>query len=375
MKISIICFDLSHNALGRAYLLGKVLSRRYQIEIQGFIFPQYGNKIWSPCNTGEFRYKNFKGRIFPIFFISIAQMIKHITGDVIYALKPRVPSYGVSLLAKILFRKPIVLDIDDLETSWNIHKSGLKKLKSFLDPISNLETEFIEKFICYADHITTVSTFLKERYGRGIVVPHGKDTKFFNPKNFDREELRKRFNIQNYKIIMFLGSPRPHKGLEDIFKAIDLLGRNDIRFMIIGKGAEPRYDLKLKQIGQDKLIFFDPISFHEVPKFLSMADLVVLPQKKTFESFGQIPAKVFDAMAMGKPIIATDVSDLPEILNGCGIIVEPDNIPLLAEKINWVLNNPQTSQEMGILAREKCIREYSWDVMDIRLKNVFDQYL
>jgi hypothetical protein len=56
MKISIISFDMAHNCLGRAYLLAKVLQRKYKIEINGFLFPIYGDKIWKPCDTGEFNY-------------------------------------------------------------------------------------------------------------------------------------------------------------------------------------------------------------------------------------------------------------------------------------------------------------------------------
>ena len=326
MKISIICFDLSHNALGRAYLLGKVLSRHYQVEILGFIFPQYGNSIWNPCDTGEFKYKHFKGCSFPKFFLSVMQMIKHISGDVIYALKPRAPSYGTSLLAKLLYRKPVVLDIDDLEYSWTSHDKGIAGLKSILNPTAIVQTKIVDKLVYFADHITTVSTVLKERYGRGTIVPHGKDTNLFDPNKFDREKLRVHFDLQHFKIIMFLGSPRPHKGLEYILEAIDILGRKDIRFLIIGKGADTQYDAKLKKIGREKLVFMNPVLFYEVPKFLSLADLIVLPQKNSLEASGQIPAKVFDAMAMAKPIIATDVSDLPEILNGCGIIIEPDRL-------------------------------------------------
>lgn len=64
---------------------------------------------------------------------------------------------------------------------------------------------------------------------------------------------------------------------------------------------------------------------------------------------------------MAKPIITTNVSDLPEILDGCGWIVEPENPEQLAQAIQYVLNNPQEAEEMGRKARKKCIEKYSWD--------------
>ena len=52
-----------------------------------------------------------------------------------------------------------------------------------------------------------------------------------------------------------------------------------------------------------------------------------------------MPAKVFDAMAMAKPIIATNVSDLPEFLDGCGWTVAPEKPKQLADTIQYVFNH------------------------------------
>ena len=116
------------------------------------------------------------------------------------------------------------------------------------------------------------------------------------------------------------------------------------------------------------------IPFNDIPKYLHAADLVVLPQKKTGQSYGQIPAKIFDAMSMAKPIIATNVADLPLILDECGIIVESGDIETLAARIDWVFTNPLEAEDMGKRARKKCIAEYSWNVMEERLVAIFDKY-
>jgi len=107
---------------------------------------------------------------------------------------------------------------------------------------------------------------------------------------------------------------------------------------------------------------------------LAIADVVVIPQRKNFATIGQMPAKVFDAMAMAKPIIATNVSDLPEILDGCGWIVESENSEQLAETIQYVLHNLEEAKEIGRKAREKCIKRYSWDAMERVLNKIFSKY-
>ena len=374
MKISIIAFDLGNNCLGRAYLLGKVLRRHYEVDIHGFVFPYSHFRIWKPCITGEFQYDAITGRSFPFFLKSMVDMLGKIKGDVIYACKPRLPSYGVALLKKHFNNRPVVLDIDDLETSWFEHYKGMRLWKTILNPSGPVYTRWIQKHISSADEITTVSTQLQQKYGRGVIIPHGKDTTYFDPARYDRDKRRKELQIENFKIIMFLGTARPHKGLDDIIQALHMLDRDDIRFMVVGAGAEPKYDKMLKELGRGKIILQSEISFHDIPAYLHAADLVVLPQKKSVQSYGQIPAKVFDAMAMAKPIIAANVADLPLILDGCGIIVAPEDIAALAEKIAWVFANPRAAAEMGRRAREKCIAEYSYDVMEKKLMAVFDKY-
>jgi len=114
--------------------------------------------------------------------------------------------------------------------------------------------------------------------------------------------------------------------------------------------------------------------FDKIPQFLAMADVVVIPQKKNLATIGQIPAKLFDAMAMAKPIIATDVSDIPEILDGCGWVVEPENPEKLADAIKYVFDHPLEAETMGQKAREKCIDRYSWEAMEKVLINIFKKY-
>jgi len=264
--------------------------------------------------------------------------------------------------------------IDDLETAWFEKLKGARRWMRILQPYGPIHTTWIENFIGFADEITTVSTQLRQKFGRGIIIPHGKDTEQFDPAKYDRNKLRKELQFDGYKIIMFLGTVRPHKGLEHIIQALNLLDRDDIRLIIIGAGTEPKYEKMLKEISKDKVILKEKIPFNNIPQYLHAADIVVLPQKKTIQSYGQIPAKLFDAMAMAKPIIAADVSDLQMILNGCGIIVKPGNIAELSEKITWVFENYPEAEKMGQRAREKCIAEYSWDVMEQRLVSIFEKY-
>lgn len=386
MKISLLVANLSSNCLGRAYLLASVLRRRYKVEIVG---PKFGKKIWDPCNTCEFEYKVVEGGNHPFFFLT-TKLLKIIDCDVIYACKCLPTSFGVGLFKKWLGNQPLVLDIDDWEFGFYLAWRGVplsekekpKKRKITLHEIKKFVgntnvypyTRVIECFTRFADDITVVSNFLQQRFG-GVNVPHGKDTNAFNPENFDRDRLRKEWNVNDKKIIMFMGTPYPHKGVEDILSALKRIGRHDVYLMMVGVDKSYPYVKKLVDTMNDRLILVEGYrAFSEIPMFLSMADLVVLPQKLTPVTVAQIPGKIFDAMAMAKPIISTTVSDIPEILDGCGIVVKPDDTEALAKNISYLLENEDVSKEMGTNAREKCIKSYSFDAMERTLVNIFDKY-
>lgn len=82
---------------------------------------------------------------------------------------------------------------------------------------------------------------------------------------------------------------------------------------------------------------------------------------------------MFDVRAMAKPIIATNVSDIPEILDGCGWITKPESPKQLAKTVKYVLDHPGEAFEIGLKAREKCEKEYSWEVMEEKLIIIFEE--
>ena len=373
-KISLFTFDLSDNSLGRTYLLARVLSRRFKVEIIG---PMFGSQIWPPCDNKEFEFKIVKGYYYPRFLFSIKDLYNLVDGDIIYAIKPRPTSYGIGLIQHWFSKKSIVLDIDDWELATYFAASPIQKYRNFLklrNPNGFPYILIMDKLIHLADHITVSSTFLQKRYG-GTLVPHVRDTDYINPSNFDTNKIKIEHNLNNYRILMFLGTPRKHKGVEDIIETVRILDRDDIRLLIVGLEGWRSYERKLKDIADDRTIFLDMIPFHEVPHYLALADIVVIPQRNSYQSIGQVPAKIFDAMAMAKPIISTRVSMIPEILEGCGYLVEPENPGQIAKTVNAIIENWDTAVEMGKKARERCIERFSYNAIEEPLCTIFSRLL
>ncbi|MGB2651931.1 MAG: glycosyltransferase, partial [Candidatus Omnitrophota bacterium] len=226
------------------------------------------------------------------------------------------------------------------------------------------------------DGLTVSNNFLKEKYGGEIIV-HARDTGEFDPEKFDRHTVMATENIDpGKKIIMFSGTPRAHKGLDDLTKAVSEIEDPDVVLVVIGISEDwysQEFDRFARNLLGERYIGLGLQPFNKIPEFLAAADVVVIPQKNNLATVGQIPAKVFDAMAMAKPIISTDVSDMKDILAGCGWVIEPENPEAIADAIRDVLKDPAKAEEMGEKARRKCIEKYSWDVAAETFQKVFGE--
>lgn len=390
MKISLLTPDLSSNCLGRSYLLAKILQRHYEVEI---ISPVYGEGIWKPvANDGNVTYKDIKVKGMLRAYRHFWREVKLIDGDVIYASKPVFASYDVGLIKKWLCKRPLVLDIDDWDLGFSINdiKEGnsgnalrrivfiLRSLRNALRSPNNsfLWEVFNEKLVKIADEITVSNNFLRKKFG-GTIIWHARDTKVFDPSKFDKNYLRERYGIaKTEKTVVFCGTPRPYKGIEDLIEALKYVHGVSLILVGMNDGKYCQY-LTLKaesELGSKRFraLGFQP--FSEIMHFLSMSDVVVIPQRKGFETVGQTPAKLFDAMAMAKPIITTNVSDLHEILGDCGWLVEPGQPNELAKAISYVIDHPKEAKDRGQQARERCKALYSYDAMEGLLCGLFKKY-
>ena len=387
MKISILNPNLSLNGLGRSYLLAKILQRSYEVEIVG---PQMGTEIWRPVfSDKEITYKAFSPSSRFQKFTKFQEVYSRISGDVIYAGGPLLMSYGIGLVQAALTKKPLVLDIDDWQLGFRkaaiAEMSTTEKLSylcrsalTWYRESSYWNVNFFEKLVPLADQLTVASTFLKHAFG-GTIIYHARDTEAFNPDRYNKNQYRHNYGIStSSKVVMFFGTPRKHKGIEDLTEAISLVDDNRVMLVLVGINDEDPYAAKIKAQAEtvlgDRFKGFGMQPFDRIPEFLAMADVIAIPQRYSTSSVGQTPAKVFDAMSMAKPVIATDVGDMRDILKGCGWVIKPQQPALLAMSILGAIGNPEHAELMGNRARRKCIERYSWNAMEPLLNGMFEKY-
>lgn len=380
MKISVLISDLTDNPIVRSYPILKVLEKRYEIEVIGF---RFGTHIF-PAYEDEFKFKVIGGCDYPEFVKKFKDIYNAVNGDVLFAFKPRPTSYLMGLICSFLKRIPIVLDIEDWElASYLMQMEELSKwmvfrrygLHGWKMPNDFKYLYLTERLVPLSDTIFVSSNFLKKKYG-GRKLYHGADTAIFNPNGRDKSLLRGKWGVpRGKKIVLFAGTPRPHKGLDDLISALNIIDPNKkINLLIVGGNIGKSIDRGLYESNRKRIIHLGYQPHSLMPEMLHLSDLVVLPQKDNPIARAQIPAKVFEAMAMAKPIISTAMSDLPEILKDCGIIIRPGDIGALAENIQYILENPRIANMMGKKARKKCIKSYSYEAMARILIPVFQQF-
>lgn len=370
--ISILSPNVSNNSLGRCFLLKEILERHFDVEIIG---PAFETGVWAPLRN-KVHCKTVSLNYFPSFFREAARLIKNIRGDIIYAHKPLFTSFSLGLLKKALAGRPLILDIDDYEPPVVARFRGKRNL---LFPNSYLTTVINEQLISLADEKTVAGRSLQKKYG-GHVIWHARDTHRLAPEKWDRHQTRERLGLKSeQRVVAFFGTPHPYKGLDDLVTAIGLLEDPKVVFLVIGL-SDCTYSSYIRQLARDYLkteqfvdLGIQPIE--ELPNYLAAADLIVIPQKNTPETEIQVPAKVFDAMAMATPIIATKVSDLPEILDGCGYLAETGEPESLASTIEALLENWEAALDSGRRAHVKCTQKYSYDALERRLIPLFEKYI
>ena len=359
-SILLVCFDLSNNSLGRAYIIAEVLGRYYDVEILG---PASRGVIWEPLAQNSSVTCTIRSPY------DCFRSVLTTGAEAIYAIEPRGTSFGISLLARCFHRRPLLLDIDDWEWGFCLdYYSRLGRLRSAArvwDPNNIAYIWTLDKLARSADRITVSNLFLQRKFG-GELIPHFRDTAQFDPAKYDQELVKSELGLSGRKVVLFLGTPMKHKGISLLADAVGRLNRTDVTLLVVGATKEhagwlPRGDF-VRVLG--------PQPFSHIPRFLAAADLVVLFQSGSPAARGQVPAKVFDAMSMAKPIIASNVSDLPVILDGCGEIVGQGDVGSLARAMDALLDDPGRAAEMGRRARRRCIAEYSYDAVGPKLRDI-----
>jgi glycosyltransferase involved in cell wall biosynthesis len=191
------------------------------------------------------------------------------------------------------------------------------------------------------------------------VLPNGVDPERFHPRA-SGGALRSRLALEGARVVGFVGGLRPWHDLDTVVEAVRSLAQEDprVRLLVIGEG--PRLEA-LRALGDERVVCPGAVAFEDVPAALAAMDVVVVPYAKDGASYFS-PLKLFEAMAVARPVVGARVGQVAEVLHHgeTGLLYEPGQARDLAARIRSLLDQPDWGAGLGAAARDLVLRERSW---------------
>jgi glycosyltransferase involved in cell wall biosynthesis len=378
--VAVIAWDVGHNPLARAHTLAGLLSRHFDVEIWGAQFRRYGSGVWAPLRESAIPIHTFAGRDFPDHLTAMREVAGRIDADAIYVSNPRLPSYGLGILAKESRNRPLVLDIDDHEPAFlgvddGLHLRDVLAMRDDPDvalPFGRTWTRACQTVVDAADQLTVSNISLKERFG-GVIVPHARDERRFDPDLYDRADVRRRLGLSEHtRLLVFGGTPRAHKGVVEILRALSRLDDDRYRLLLFGTRELDTLGPEIR--GLDRWALRHPYqSFADLPRIIGSADLACVIQDRDHPvSRYQMPAKIVDALAMQVPCLVRPVPPLQPLIDQGVLNVLDDDEPL-HERIASIFEHYDDAVDRARQGRKVFHAGYSYEAVGDSLTPIFDR--
>lgn len=279
-------------------------------------------------------------------------------------VEPGPPVFGIlSTLAIPKARKPkIILDI----------RSGPVRqelLRNLLFDVSVLVACRLSQ------GITVITQTLKKKFcKRYNVRPEHVGTwtsavsiETFNPSRYSKAEMRARFGLTDRFVIFYhgvFGSETGPRGIPETLGAIALLKERfpDVTLFLLGTGLLP-LDKMTEELGiQHMVAIHAPVDYEEVPRFVAMCDVGIVPLPNLPQWSHQSPLNLLEYLAMEKAVIVSDIRANRDIVGACkcGLYIDSVEPKKIANAIATYHDLRKQLGELGVYGRTLVKERYSW---------------
>jgi len=304
--------------------------------------------------------------------------------DVIYE---RYGAFQVGPLLSRLLRIPLVIELNGIvEDEVKVMRasarneslfSAIRRLPDKIGICGQLSYRLNKMIFNSAQGIIVVTVgikkFLMSEFNvpaeRIVVVPNGSNIELFRPmKTSDCQAYLGLLNDCNY--VCYVGSFESWQGLKYLIDAAPLILREilKVKFLLVGGGPSYEDDNLIKTWVDDlglnnQVIFRGRVPYKKVPIYINASDVCVAPFiKKRNERCGLSPLKIMEYLACGKPVVASDLEGVKELLkkSGGGMLVPPESSKQLANAIVTLLRNNELRHRMCEKARKYAVAHLNW---------------
>lgn len=317
-----------------------------------------GNLACPPALPGQGRVQTIpvtQRQASPWYGLSFSyKLIRHIlsrySGYDIISFHSGFPQYAVPLtLAKRFLRVPIIYNLYCPFGTFN----GFEKVAR---PLVRRSLNSIEGIVAISENIAKTVADAGVDGERVHTIPPSVDTRRFNP-GVDGQRMRRKLRIADKEVVfLFIGSYAKAKGLELLAHAFSILLQRvpDARLVYTTEHEFPYMERRKERIHAHLREALPPDKANhlravpQIESLLAAADVLVVPFLNTQRS-SDYPVAILEAMAAGKPVIATAVGGIPEIVRDgrSGMLVEPGSVEALAHAMEILARDKEKRSRLG----------------------------
>jgi glycosyltransferase involved in cell wall biosynthesis len=232
-----------------------------------------------------------------------------------------------------------------------------------------------DRVICISDIVNRFANETQRINAKKLITIHNGIDSEYPVSEKMTSGLRKELDIPvDHSVICTITHMEEHKGIKYLLESASLLlqSRNDISFLLVGEGALKEElkilcaDLKIER----NVIFAG--ERNDIPEILSLTDIFVLPSLREGLSL-----TILEAMACGKPVIATNVGGIPEVVKDgvSGILVSPKDPEALHSAMNELLDNRKKLKKMGYNGKRVCNESFDSKTMIGKIEDLYDSIM
>src|SRR5574341_151726 len=283
--------------------------------------------------------------------------------DFIYERASIYATAGISLAQEL--KRPILIE---LNAPLAIEQSAYRATS-----LGELAAQAELWMLSRADAVLTVSSALKEYVvSLGIEprqvysMPNCVDPSCFKPKPRN-SEIRAQWGLQDEPVLGFVGGLRPWHGVEVLPALLDRLRQqhNNLHLVIVGNGPlQNKLECDLRNRGlMQRAVFTGSVSHEQVAEIIPQFDVALAPYPQLEHSFYFSPLKIFEYMACGVPLVASEMGQIGEVVrNGeTGLLYPPGDLDALTTACDRLLRDSNLRRQIGQAASREIHSHYTWN--------------
>ena len=252
-------------------------------------------------------------------------------------------------------------------------------LKQLTRKCEKYVTSNVSKVLCGARPLIDYTIEMGAKEENVEYFPLGFDPQTFKPMAKDQHLAHKLGISDNDKVILFVGTIYEFSGLENIIQNFETIKSKvkEIKFLIVGGGLDFE---KIKSLVNKKKLQSDVIltNFkpqHEIPKFISLADVCINSFEINKITDRIIPIKILEYLACGKPVLSTPLKGTIDLLpkEDFGIIYS--QYDSFVENLSELLTNTEKLEELGNKGLDYVIKNHDWNILADSLLKKFENLI